>query len=107
MCFFKTLLGPEIYVIELIFKPNCKTLFFFNAGRTFDVSKIAKTPFYTLNMDRITKPQKFNVKNISIRHIKKNKKKYCVTMAYKYYGKSIITYAGYFGHLMMSHRFFF
>ena len=30
--------------------------------RTFDVSKITKNPFYTLNIDRITKPQKFNEK---------------------------------------------
>ena len=69
--FFKTPLGPEIYVIELIFKPNFKTLFFFMLG--FDVSKITKNPFYALNIDRITKPQ-FDVKNISKRHMKKNKK---------------------------------
>ena len=42
-------------------------------GRTFDVSKIAKTPFHTLNIDRITKPQKFNLKNISIQHMKQKK----------------------------------
>ena len=29
------------------------------------VSKITKKQFYTLNIDRITKPQKFNVKNIN------------------------------------------
>ena len=61
-------------------------------GRTFDVSKIAKTPFHTLNIDRITKPQKFNLKNISIQHMKQKKLKYCVTMAYlslKYCGKII------------------
>jgi len=32
-----------------------------------------KNPFYTLNIDRITKPQKFNVKNISIWHMKQKK----------------------------------
>ena len=61
ICFFlKTPLGPDIYVTELIFKHNFKTLFFLM--RTFDVSKITKNPFYTLNIDRITKPQKFNEK---------------------------------------------
>jgi len=79
--FLKTPLGPEIYVIELILNRILKH-YFFNAGRTLDVSKITKNPFYTLNIDRITKPQKFNAKNISIWHMKKKKKKYCVTMAY-------------------------
>ena len=32
MFFLKTPLGPEIYVIELIFKPNFKTLFFLMLG---------------------------------------------------------------------------
>ena len=46
ICFFlKTPLGPDIYVTELIFKHNFKTLFFLM--RTFDVSKITKNPFYT------------------------------------------------------------
>ena len=39
----KTLI-PEIYFIELIFKPNFKTLFFFNAGRTFDVFQNNENP---------------------------------------------------------------
>jgi hypothetical protein len=30
--FFKTPLGPDIYVIELIFKHNFKTLFFLMLG---------------------------------------------------------------------------
>ena len=55
----------------LLFKPIILKHYFFNAGRTFDVSKITKNPFYTLNIDPITKPQKSIVKNISIRHMKK------------------------------------
>ena len=38
-----------------------------------DISKITKNPFYALNIDRIPKSQKFNVKNISIRHMKQKK----------------------------------
>ena len=65
--------------LNLIFKHY----FFLNTGRTFNVSKITKTPFYTLNIDRITKPQKFNVKNISIQHMKqKTNKNIVYTMAY-------------------------
>ena len=41
----------------------------------YDVFKITKNPFYTLNIDRITKPQNFNDKNISIRHMKQKKSK--------------------------------
>ena len=37
---------------------------------TFDVSKITKNTFYTLNIDHITKPQKVNVKNKLIQHMK-------------------------------------
>ena len=50
---------------------------------TFNVSKITKNPFYTLNIDHITKLQEFNVKSISIRRMKlKKNQKYCLTMVY-------------------------
>ena len=69
--FLKPPLGPEKYVIELIYTLILKQ-YFFNAGRTFDVFKIMKNPLYTLNIDRITKPQNF-VKIISMRHMKQKR----------------------------------
>ena len=92
----KTLI-PEIYFIELIFKPNFKTLFFLMLGVPLTFSKITKTPYYTLNIDRLTKPQKFNVKDISIRHIKKRSYKILCNHGVPFaqiLRKSVKTYAG-------------
>ena len=66
-------LGPEIYVIKHILNLILKH-YFFNVGGLFDnFLNNKKKTFYTLNIDRITKPQESNLKNISTPHIKNKK----------------------------------
>ena len=99
--FFKTPLGPEIYVIKLIFKPTYKILLNQSWAYLWRFQNNENT-FYTLNIDYITKFHEFNVINISTRHTKQILCNHMAFLSLKYCEKSVKTYAGNLRHLTMS-----
>ena len=94
-------------MMKLIFNSNFKTLFFFCSSANVRNFINNEKPILHLFIDCITRPHEFNVKNKSMRRMKKKEKK-CVkhaNVSLKYCEKSVKKSVN-LGHFPSSNRFF-
>ena len=113
MDIFAFLMDYTLYMLlNLFFNLILKHIFFNAMGVLLTFPKLMKNPFYTLNINRITKTPRVQCKKYikTAYETKKNQKILCnhgepFTQILR--KKNIKTCAGKLGHLTLSHRFLF